>query len=173
MDAESIETAISWLSNPPVFLSNINAVIFLNYKPSGRKVFEKKMLRNSTKLDEFFDLATSSRKKLKVGFDACCVSGVFARTNASTIMVDACDAGRFSLFVSEDLKVYPCSFQNGLGEGDKLDDKTSLLDIWIKSQNMHSFRNYFSSNHCGGCSHKTNCMNGCPIFEKLVVCGYR
>ncbi|GAA5107573.1 hypothetical protein GCM10023211_08840 [Orbus sasakiae] len=173
LDADSIGTAINWLSEPPEFLSGINAIIFLNYKPSGRKIFERKMLRNSSRLDEFFNLATSPQKKLKVGFDACCVSAVFARTNASTVMVDACDAGRFSVYVSEDLKVYPCSFQSGLIEGDKLDDKTSFLDIWTKSQNMRSFRRYFSSDQCSGCNHKSVCMNGCPIFEKLVVCGYR
>lgn len=173
LDSASIDTAISWLNEPPEFLKGINAVIFLNYKPSGRHVFEHKMLRHSTRLDEFFELATSSRRKLKVGFDACCVSGVFARTDASTVMVDACDAGRFSMYVSEDLKVYPCSFQGGLVEGDQLNDETSLLDIWTKSSNMDSFRQYFSSDRCGGCSHRSTCMNGCPIFDELVVCGNR
>ncbi|MFC3396357.1 SPASM domain-containing protein [Brenneria rubrifaciens] len=173
LDADSIDIAIGWLSEPPEFLSGINAIIFLNYKPSGRKVFETKMLRNSSRLDEFFELATSPRRKLKVGFDACCVSGVFARTNANTVMVDACDAGRFSMYVSEDLKVYPCSFQSGLVDGDQLNDNTSLLDIWTKSPNMQSFRSYFSSDRCGGCRHKSTCMNGCPLFEHLVVCGNR
>lgn len=154
-------------------MSGINAVIFLNYKPSGRKVFEGKLLKNSERLDEFFKLATSIERKLKVGFDACCVSGVFARTNASPVMVDACDAARFSMYISEDLKVYPCSFQSGLELGDILNEDISLLDIWTKSENMQSFREYFSSNRCGGCSHKSMCMNGCPIFEQLVVCGNR
>lgn len=54
-----------------------------------------------------------------LGFDACCVSGVFARTNANISMVDACDAGRFSMYVSEDLKVHPCSFQGGFADGDQ------------------------------------------------------
>ncbi|MCU8045734.1 MULTISPECIES: radical SAM/SPASM domain-containing protein [unclassified Shewanella] len=173
LDAHSIDTAISWLKEPPEFLMGINAVIFLNYKPSGRKVFEDKLLRNSDRLDEFFRLATSSERKLKVGFDACCVSGVFARTNASPVMVDACDAARFSMYVSEDLKVYPCSFQSGLESGDTLDEDTSLVDIWTKSANMQSFRDYFSSDRCGGCNHMSTCKNGCPIFEQLVVCGNR
>ena len=173
LDSESIDLAIAWLQEPPAFLSGINAIIFLNYKPSGRKVFEKKMLRNSDRLDEFFKLATSSQRKLKVGFDACCVSGVFARTNSNTSMVDACDAGRFSMYVSEDLSVHPCSFQSGLAEGDKLTDSTSLLEIWTKSENMSSFRSYFASERCGGCSHRSTCMNGCPLFDDLVVCGNR
>lgn len=173
LDAQSIDVAISWLMDPPDFLQGINAIIFLNYKPSGRKIFEKRMLRNSSRLDEFFELATSNRRKLKVGFDACCVSGVFARTNANTTMVDACDAGRFSMYVSEDLSVHPCSFQSGLADGDQLTENNSLLDIWTKSENMASFRDYFASDRCGGCSHRSACMNGCPIFEDLVVCGNR
>ncbi len=173
LDADSIDTAIDWLNQPPDFLAGINAIIFLNYKPSGRKVYEEKLLRNSPRLDEFFSLATSAGRKLKVGFDACCVSGVFARTNANTSMVDACDAGRFSMYVSEDLRVYPCSFQSGLAEGDRLDNEKTLLDIWTKSQNMGAFRSYFSSARCGGCGHRSTCMNGCPLFDELVVCGNR
>ncbi|UXX83023.1 radical SAM/SPASM domain-containing protein [Roseovarius pelagicus] len=173
LDSESIDLAIKWLNEPPEFLRGINAIIFLNYKPSGRKVFEKRMLRNSNRLDEFFELATSSQRKLKVGFDACCVSGVFARTNANSTMVDACDAGRFSMYVSEDLSVHPCSFQSGLAEGDQLNEGTSLLEIWTNSENMSSFRNYFASERCGGCSHRSTCMNGCPLFDDLVVCGNR
>lgn len=173
LDAVSVDTAIDWLNEPPEFLRGINAVVFLNYKPSGRVVFEKKLLRNSTRQQEFFELATSAQRKVKVGFDACCVSGVLARTNTNLSMVDACDAARFSMYVSEDLKVYPCSFQSGLAKGHQLDDDTTLLDIWTKSQNMKSFRSYFSSERCGGCSHHSTCMNGCPLFEELVVCGNR
>lgn len=173
LDAESINTAINWLRNPPDFLREINAIIFLNYKPSGRKIFEEKLLRHSDRLDEFFSLATSSERKLKVGFDACCVSGLFARTAASHSQVDACDAGRFSLYVSEDLSVYPCSFQNGLANGDRLTDENTLIKIWKNSDNIKSFREYFSSSRCGGCSHRSACKNGCPIFEDLVVCGNR
>jgi radical SAM protein with 4Fe4S-binding SPASM domain len=173
LDRESIDVAIDWLLSPPEFLQKINALIFLNYKPSGRKVFEEKLLRHSKRLDDFFRLATSSEAKLKVGFDACCVSGVFARTNTSTALVDACDAGRFSLYVAEDMKVYPCSFQSGLVEGDILSEDTSLLDIWHTSENIRSFRGYFASDRCGGCSHRQSCKNGCPLFDDLVVCGNR
>jgi radical SAM protein with 4Fe4S-binding SPASM domain len=173
IDSESIDVAIAWLREPPKFLDGINALVFLNYKPSGRKVFEEKLLRHSPRVDEFFKLATSSEAKLKVGFDACCVSGVFARTTASTTLVDACDAGRFSLYVSEDLQVHPCSFQSGLAPGDRLDENTTLEDIWLHSENMNSFRRYFASDRCGGCSHRSSCMNGCPLFDELVVCGNR
>lgn len=43
LDAVSIDAAIDWLIEPPEFLMGINAIVFLNYKPSGRKVFEKNL----------------------------------------------------------------------------------------------------------------------------------
>ena len=173
LDSKTIDNAIDWLKSPPDFLKSINAIVFLNYKPSGRKVFEKRLLRHSQRVQEFFDLATSSECELKVGFDACCVSGVFSRTNTNPAFVDACDAGRFSLFVSEDMRVYPCSFQGGLAKGDLLTEENTLENIWINSENMKSFRNYFKGDRCAGCSHQSTCMNGCPLFDELVVCGNR
>lgn len=173
LDTTSINTAIDWLKEPPEFLRDINAIVFLSYKPSGRKIYESKLLRNSSRLEEFFKLATSAQRRLKVGFDACCVSGVFAHTNSNAAMVDACDAGRFSMYISEDLRVYPCSFQSAITEGDQLNDNTTLLGIWTNSKNMKSFREYFSSNRCGLCKHSSACMNGCPLFDELVVCGIR
>lgn len=171
LDSHSIHTAISWLNQPPLYLDGINAVIFLNYKPLGRNVFESGLLRYSHRLEEFFKLATSPHRKLKVGFDACCISGLFSYTTANTVMVDACDAGRFSMYVSEDLQVYPCSYQSGLVEGDRLGPDNKLQDIWMNSRNFTSFRNYFHSNRCGGCDHRAKCLNGCPIFEDVAVCG--
>lgn len=173
LDADSVNTAIDWMTAPPEFLGGINALVFLNYKPAGHKVFESKLARHSSRLDEFFELATSKESKLKVGFDACCVSGVFGRTTTSSTVVDACDAGRFSLFVAEDMRVYPCSFQSGLAEGDLLSADRPLEDIWRNSPNMKGFRDYFRSDRCSGCNHQSSCMNGCPIFEDLVVCGNR
>lgn len=173
LDTESVNTAIEWLKDPPDFLQKINALIFLNYKPSGRKVFNEKMLRKSDRVQEFFNLATSNECKIKIGFDSCCVSGVFSRTNTSTTVVDACDAGRFSLFVSEDMRVYPCSFQVKLAEGEPISEYQTLKDIWVKSENMKTFRNYFKSDRCSGCTSQKVCMNGCPLFDDLVVCGQR
>ena len=173
LDAESINTAIEWLKGIPKFLQKINALIFLNYKPSGRLIFEDKMLRNSHRLQEFFNLATSKECMIKIGFDSCCVSGILSRTKTSTTVVDACDAGRFSLFVSEEMMVYPCSFQAGLTEGVFLGNQQTLHDIWINSDNMKTFRNYFKSEKCLDCPSQKVCMNGCPLFDEIVICGRR
>ncbi|PKI28147.1 radical SAM/SPASM domain-containing protein [Shewanella sp. Choline-02u-19] len=173
LDASSITKAIEWLKKPPLLLEGINALVFLNYKPTGRKVYEQRLLRNSPLVQEFFALATSNVSKFKVGFDSCCVSGLFARTDANVKTIEACDAGRFSMFISEDMKAYPCSFQKELHEGDVIPENGNFLDIWQNSDNFTGFRDYFASNRCGGCSSKKICLNGCPLFDEIVVCGNR
>ena len=173
LDSDSITTAINWLESPPEILFGINALVFLNYKPSGQKIFEDKLLRHSDRVQEFFDIATSKKHKFKIGFDSCCVSGLFARTNSKAETIDACDAGRFSMFISEDMKAYPCSFQKALHSGDQITLKEDLHRIWMESSNFESFRDYFSSDRCSKCSSQNQCKNGCPLFEDIVVCGIR
>jgi len=173
LDRDSISTAIKWLKSPPDFFFGVNALVFLNYKPSGRKIFKKKLLRYSERIQEFFEIATSKRYVFKIGFDSCCVSGIFARTKAITETVDACDAGRFSMFISEDMKAYPCSFQRTLHSGDQIVSKDDIHKIWIESPNFKDFRNYFNSDRCYHCVHQNQCKNGCPIFEEIVICGNR
>ncbi len=173
LDSDSISTAINWLESPPEILIGINALVFLNYKPSGQKIFEDNLLRHSDRVQEFFDIATSKKHKFKIGFDSCCVSGLFARTNSKVETIDACDAGRFSMFISEDMKAYPCSFQKALHSGDNVTSKEDIHRVWMESPNFKSFRDYFSSDRCSGCPSQSQCKNGCPLFEDIVVCGHR
>ena len=173
IDSDSIETAINWLKLPPDILEGINALVFLNYKPSGLIICKEKLLRNSDKLNEFFDIATCKTHKFKVGFDSCCASGLFSRTNYNAITIDACDAGRFSMFISEDMKAYPCSFQKAHHPGDQIALKEDIHKIWMESPNFIFFREYFSSASCSKCSIQSQCKNGCPLYEELVVCGRR
>jgi radical SAM protein with 4Fe4S-binding SPASM domain len=173
LDAISISAAIEWLKSPPDFFYDINALIFLNYKPIGRKIYREKLLKHSCDLQKFFEIATSNKLGFKIGFDACCVSGLFAHTNVNIQTVDACDAGRFSMYISEDLKAYPCSFQRYLVEGDQINEKEDVHKIWLESNNFKSVRDYFVSDKCYGCSTQKDCKNGCPLFDEIILCGYR
>ena len=171
LDSDSILAAIKWLKSPPAFFGGINALVFLNYKPSGRKIFKEKLLKHSDKIQEFFEIATSKKYRFKIGFDSCCVSGLFTRTNVKAQTIDACDAGRFSMFISEDMKVYPCSFQKAFHTGDQVVLKGDIHKIWMDSPNFKKFRDYFKSDRCSGCPEQNQCKNGCPLFEEVVVCG--
>lgn len=171
LDNTSINLAIDWLKSPPSFLRGINAIVFLNYKPIGRKVVYNKLLKNSAHLNDFFNLSTKNRYPFKIGFDACCISGLVKYTDSPNAFIDACDAGRFSMFISEDMKAYPCSFQKEIHAGDPIPFDGNFSTIWRDSENFKKFRDYFHSDKCYGCEKKTLCMNGCPIFDELPLCG--
>ena len=173
LGSHSINEAIDWLQHPPQFLQGVNAVIFLSYKPIGRKVYEEKLLSNSSHLSEFYTLATSGNFPFKVGFDACSVSALFGRTDYNTVQIEAGDAGRFSMFISEDMKVYPCSFHKDIIDGDTISDSGDFLEIWRNSENFNKVRTFFKSDYCGDCEHKKFCFNGCPLFDDIRICGIR
>jgi len=170
LDSESIELAIDILSAPPKEFSQINAIVFLNYKPIGRSISRQKLLRNSDKIDEFFKLVESSDHCFKIGFDSCSVSGVLSKTKIDPVFIEPCDAGRFSMYISECLKAYPCSFQHGIIAGDKLSKTNTIMDVWTNSPNFIFFRKFFLSNKCCDCSLQKKCLNGCPIFDEICLC---
>lgn len=167
---QSIDTAISWLNHPPDFLSNINALIFLNYKPIGRYSNEKLLLKHSPRVEEFFSLATDRKHKFRIGFDTCTVTGIARYTQTSPITYEGCDAGRFSMFVSEDMRVYPCSFMVEAGyEGALLEEK-SLIEIWKEHQSFRKIRTDHQSGSCSTCQTPDLCLSGCPLFPEINLC---
>jgi MoaA/NifB/PqqE/SkfB family radical SAM enzyme len=107
LTSKSVDTAIAWLRDPPPLLRQANAIVFLNYKPVGRVVDERLLLNRSPRVEEFFRLATAGGTEFRVGFDTCTVTGLARFGSAPAIAVEGCDAGRFSLFVSERMEVYP------------------------------------------------------------------
>jgi len=170
LSSKSIESAIEWLINPPKMLNGINALIFLNYKPIGRKVNQELLVKDHPLLKQFFHAATSVRYPFKIGFDSCSVSGVFAFTDANLTMVEACDAGRFSMFISEDMNAFPCSFYKSFSDGVTLTDELSFKKIWQNSHDFNMIRDYFRSDSCK-CDIRSKCLNGCPLFTTLKICG--
>lgn len=148
LSGQSIKTAIHWLESPPDFLDKINALIFLNYKPIGRHSSSKLLLKNSDRVEHFFRLATEKAHGFRIGFDTCTVTGIARFTNTPHICYEGCDAGRFSMFVSEDMKIYPCSFMVEAGyEGTPIAE-TSMQDIW---RNGEPFKRIRGKLGAGGC----------------------
>ncbi len=147
-----------------------NAVIFLNYKPIGNGKNYDLLLKNSLLLEEFFSLVDNGKYSFKIGFDSCMVSGIVKyMKNINPISLEACDAGRFSAYISEDLKMYPCSFMVEHYQGENLKEK-SLIDIWNNSSLFKEIRGNLGGNRCFSCSQKENCLNGCPFLRELDLC---
>jgi radical SAM protein with 4Fe4S-binding SPASM domain len=169
LESRSIETAIRWLDDPPSFLDGVNAIVFLNYKPVGRCGDYRLLLKHSDKIGEFFETATDQKHKFKIGFDSCLVSGLVGFANVPAMFYDGCEAGRFSMFISEDLKMYPCSFMAAAYGGTSLEED-NMLEVWRTGSLFVQIRNRLADSSCQGCRYVSLCLGGCPIFEEINLC---
>lgn len=168
---ESVDTAIKWLDSLPDYLKGINAIVFLNYKPVGRCTSsDKLLLKNNNKFIELFNIIENKKLPFKIGFDSCSISGIVEYMNIKNEYIEACESGRFSAFISEDFKLYPCSFMVDKFEGIDL-RKKKIIEAWKDSELFNSIRNKIKNNNCiGNCKKENACHGGCPIFKKISLC---
>jgi len=168
LTSETINTAIQWLKNPPQIFNQINAIIFLNYKPVGRNPNPELLLGKAKNVQRFFQLA-QEKKSFKIGFDSCSISGIARFMNISPIFIERCEAGRFSMYISEDMKMYPCSFMVDKIEGVPiLEDNIQLT--WQTHNSFTNMRELLNTNTCQECPSHDICLGGCPIFPEINVC---
>lgn len=144
--------------------------MFLNYKPVGRYPNKALLLNRSSRLEEFFQLATGPDVPIRVGFDTCTITGLARLGNADKISLEGCDAGRFSLFVSERMEVYPCSFMVETGQPGVPLRGTSLLEIWQSHPIFCGFRAAHQKGGCADCVTRGECLSGCPLFPEMNLC---
>lgn len=167
LKSDTIDLLTSWFEKPPEWFSYINAVIVLNYKPIGG--FRGLMIRDGGQLRAFYESAAIC-KSVKIGFDSCCVPGIVTWMNATPALIDSCEAARFSAFVSEDMKMYPCSFMVNTEQYGDL-RKESLLDIWQSHPAFVNHRESILRNSCSGCRHRAVCNGGCVFMPEINQCG--
>ena len=170
LTSKSVETAIEWLKDPPPLLESANAIVFLNYKPVGRYADERLLLNRSSRIAEFFELATTGRRSFRIGFDTCTITGLARFGRAPAVSLEGCDAGRFSLFVSEKMEVYPCSFMVEAGYPGIPLKGTSLHEIWQTHPAFVGIRSKHAGGGCADCKTPHQCLSGCPLFPKMNLC---
>lgn len=161
----TIATATQWMKSHPDWLRYLNAIIFLNYKPINRR--HEWRLSSSEALARFFDAVKGS--KVKVGFDSCCISGILKWLDTPREFVESCEAARFSAFISEDLRMFPCSFMAGTAQYGELRE-TSLLEIWRSNPHFIAMRNARLRGECGGCTLFRACKGGCHFLPEINLC---
>jgi radical SAM protein with 4Fe4S-binding SPASM domain len=170
LTSASVDVAIKWLRDLPRFLVKAKAIVFLNYKPVGRYPNRDLLLNRSVRLEEFFRLATSSDVPIRVGFDTCTITGLARLGNAHKVSLEGCDAARFSLFVSERMEVYPCSYMVETGQPGVALRGTTLIDIWQKHPSFVGFRAAHQKGGCADCVTRGECLSGCPLFPEMNLC---
>lgn len=162
----SIDEAIERLSKDD-FPKGINAVIFLLYKPVGQGKMENILSVKDSRVQEFFSII-DQRHPFKVGMDSCNVPG--ALQFCKKVMpesLDTCEGGRYSCYISADMKMVPCSF------GQKKEYEVSLHEMNIEnawnSESFNRFRNKMRY-ACPACTKRNLCMGGCPLMPEIVFC---
>ncbi len=163
LDNDSIENVMPMMENAP--LDQVNAVIFLNYKPVGKS--HRQVLRHDDSVNESIrNLIIQNR--VRVGFDSCMISHLVKTDNIiDSRSIDFCEAGRFSAFVDENGFVYPCSFMCGAGyEGYDIRE-SGLKKIWQYAAEFTSIRQELMQHDrkCEDCEGYNMCHGGCPVFE--------
>ena len=164
---ETIDEAIIRLKEG-LFPENVNAVIFLLYKPVGFGTVDKVISKDDSRIETFLDLAYE-RYSFRVGFDTCFTPAILSyMKNVSIASIDACEAGMFSMYIDSRLNCFPCSFGIWSTETpDNLHDKT-LREVWNGKQ-FTSFRNRCKEK-CVCCKKKDFCRSGCRIGLNIDLC---
>ncbi len=163
----SVEEAIALLKNDG-FPAGINAVIFLLHKPVGLGSSENILKVDDPNTAVFFSLIDQAGFRFKVGFDSCTIPALIQyHLSIDHCFVDTCEGARFSCYITPDLKMLPCSFdQENRWDYDL--NAGSILKGWNSAQ-FEDFRSRLRKS-CPDCAERLKCMGGCPIEPEIVLC---
>ena len=164
----SIDEAIDKLENKG-FPVGINAVIFLLHKPVGLGQESNVLNYDDPRVKKFFNLIDNNKFEFKIGFDSCTVPALINMTShIDKNSFDTCEGGRWSCYITSDMKMLPCSFDNQELRWAYDISNDTIQNAW-DSDVFEDFRSHFR-NSCPSCSHREMCMGGCPIRRQIVLC---
>lgn len=166
----SIDEAIAILEGNKEVPEGVNAIIFLLHKPVGMGNEQNMLTVDDKRVKHFFQLIDEGQFPFKIGFDSCSVPGIINFTkHIDRTSLDTCEGGRWSGYITADMKMLPCSFDNqDLRWAVDLHTNT-IQDAW-NSETFDDFRNHFRVS-CSKCKDRLSCMGGCPIRNQIVLCG--
>ena len=150
------------------FGRGINAVIFLLHKPVGLGTKEEMITADNEVFWELLEYINEHDFPFKIGFDSCTVPALLSLDKVNSDAIDTCEGGRWSAYISADMKMMPCSFDNQKERWAVDLQEKSLQEAW-DSELFEDFRSHFK-NSCLDCEKRTQCMGGCPIVPEIVVC---
>lgn len=156
---DSIEEATYRLEND-AWPSEINAIVFLLYKPVGFGRISK-VLERDEKLKRFVEAALIRKHPYEIGFDTCFTPILLGYQNCFDVKsIDACEAARFSMYIDAEMNAYPCSFDNQRGEYRVTLKESNIQEAW-NSLTFDKFRARTVT--CRNCKEYSVCMGGCGL----------
>ena len=102
----TIDEAIEMIERK-AFPENINRIIFLLHKPVGLGTQDQVLQTDDPRVKRFFSLFDRKENADRAGFDSCSVPALLQFTeNIHPMCMEACEAGRFSAYISPDFKLF-------------------------------------------------------------------
>lgn len=164
---QSIDQATQRLNDN--YYGDLNAVVFLLYKPIGLGRMEKVLQPDDPRLAKFFEAVEAKKYTHKVGFDSCTIPGIINHTTKIDIAsLDTCEAARFSMYIDADMNAMPCSFGNQNPAYFVSLRNHTIQQAW-DSEVFNDFRSHLSES-CPKCPNRATCGGGCPITRDIVLC---
>lgn len=153
------------------FPKEINAVVFLLHKPVGLGTTEEVIAQDNETFQEFIHYINENVFPYKIGFDSCTVPALIHMNKIDLNSLDTCEGGRWSAYITSDLKLLPCSFDNQSQKWSVDLKYKSIEEAW-NSEVFDRFRSHFIES-CPECERRESCMGGCPIVPEIVLCKER
>lgn len=168
LNNQSIDEAFDIIQNKKR-PKGISRVIFLLHKPVGLGTSENVLDVMDVRVQKFFDLFNDQENCQIAGFDSCSVPGLLNMSiNVHPASIEPCEGGRFSAYVTPDMHILPCSFDQNMHWAVDLRN-FSFEEAW-NSQAFEDFRSKMRM-RCLDCALKEFCLGGCPIVPEIVLCG--
>jgi radical SAM protein with 4Fe4S-binding SPASM domain len=146
----------------------INRLIFLLHKPVGQGQQDEVLSIADPKVQRFFHRFDDPKLMEKVGFDSCGVPGLLNTTSRiDPSCIEACEAGRFSAYITPDYRLVPCSFEKDPAYS--VDLRIQTIAQAFDSPAFDHFRSRLDR-HCEGCVDRESCRSGCPIVPAITLC---
>ena len=149
-------------------VAGVNSIVFLLHKPIGAGSLSEVLRADDPRVAEFFgDVDGALGRGMSIGFDSCCVPGII--NLAQTVdarSIEACEAGRFSMYVSADMRAFPCSFGQHLGGIDLR--KSSVADAW--NSDLFDGVGERLRGACPSCVDRADCLGGCWVAPGITLC---
>lgn len=167
----TIEEAINRLkatNTADGFPKGINAVIFLLHKPVGQGKLNNIIDINNASFNELCQIVDNNNLPFKLGFDSCTVPALLNLKNIDFTYLDTCEGGRWSAYISSDMRMMPCSFAHTDDTYSISLNELSIAKAW-HSEKFDLFRNKFKT-ACPDCTKRDLCLGGCPIIPQIVLC---
>lgn len=151
------------------FPEGINAIIFLLHKPVGLGLHNSMITRDNEEFASFIQYISSGAAHYKIGFDSCTIPALINHTDIIDIdSLDTCEGARWSAYITADMKILPCSFDNQEQRW-AVDLRTYSIEEAWNSREFEDFRNRLRT-ACPDCESRKRCMGGCPVRPEIVLC---